>query len=142
MAAYVETKVMEALSAHLGTLALSPAMPIAWSGVDFEPPDDGYLRASHLPNTTQQISLGETGLNRHQGLIQVDVMWPESLGLTEAMERAGAIVAHFKRGTDLTREGVTVRIVRPPSVAPALRAPPFLQVPVTIAYLADAANPS
>lgn len=142
MATYVETHIMEALFARLASLTLSPTMPIAWPGTDLRPPSGGYLRASHLPNTTAQITLGTSGLNRHVGLFQIDVMWPESEGLTEPLERAGAVIAHFARGTTMTRGGVTVRVTSPPSLAPAQHDPPFMMVPVSIPYFADTANPS
>lgn len=142
MAVYVETKIFEGFAARLAALTLSPVMPVSYPNRSFSPPANGkYLRARHLPNTTTQITLGASGFNRHQGLFQIDVMWPLNAGETEPKEIAGAIIAQFKRGTEFTREGLLIRIPEPPSVAPALIDGVSYMVPITIRYQADAANP-
>jgi hypothetical protein len=142
MATYVETSIVEALMARLLTLTLSPALPVAWPNLDYTPPAAGYLRATHVPNSTNQVTLGSTGKNRHVGIFQVDVFLPIMTGISTPMERAGAVAAHFKRGTTLTKDGINVRITRPPEVRPALQSLPYIQVPVIIRYQADADNPA
>lgn len=142
MATYAETSIAEALLARLATLTLSPAMPVAYPNVTFTPPAAGYLRATHVPNTANQVTLGTSGKNRHLGIFQVDVFLPINGGISTPMEKAGAVAAHFKRGTTLTRDGISIRIVRPPEIRPALQSAPYLQVPVIIRYQADAANPA
>ncbi len=143
MATYVETKIERALMYHMSTLVLSPVMSVAYPNADFTPPAAGYLRATHVPNTANQVTMGSNGKNRFLGLLQIDIMWPQnSGGYSAPMERAGAVAAHFKRGTNITLDGVTVRIVRPPETRPMLKSPPYVQVPVMIRYQADAANPS
>lgn len=139
----VEAKIADALLTYLGTLTLSQALPIAMPNVDFTPPAGGkYLSAAHLPNATSQVTLGDNGFNRHIGLLQVSVVWPQNAGDIEPKEIAGQVVAHFKRGTVISHDGITLRIVQPPSVAPAIPDPPGYQIPVTIPYMIDAANPS
>jgi hypothetical protein len=142
MATYADTSIAEALLAQLATLTLSPAMSVAYPNVNFPPPTAGYLRATHVPNTVNQVTLGTTGKNRFAGIFQVDVFLPINGGISTPMEKAGAVAAHFKRGTTLTKDGISVRIVRPPEIRPAIASAPYLQVPVIIRYQADAANPS
>lgn len=142
MATYVETSIVEALMARLLTLTLSPALPVAWPNVEYTPPAAGYLRATHAPNATNQVTLGTSGKNRHIGIFQVDVLLPITTGISTPMEKAGAVAAHFKRGTTLTKDGINVRIVRPPEIRPALQSLPYIQVPVIIRYQADADNPA
>lgn len=143
MATGIEAKILEGLLARLATLTTTPtAMPVAWPNVVYDPPETGYLRASHLPNTTEQVTLGGSGRNRHFGLFQVDVMWPKGTGNIAPMEIASQVVAHFKRGTSFTQNSVLILINSPPSVAPPIDADPFIQIPVTIEYQADTANPS
>lgn len=142
MATYVETKILNALLSRLSSLTLSPAMPVAYPNVAFTPSATGYLRATHVPNTANQVTLGASGKNRFEGLLQVDVFWPEDAGLVAPSERAGAVAAHFKRGTDITLDSITVRIVTPPEIRQALQSPPYTQIPVMIRYQADAANPA
>jgi hypothetical protein len=130
----VETRIYEALAAQLAALALTPAMPIAWPNVDFKPPATGYLRASFLPAATGAFARSGTGSNEHRGIFQIDVFWPENKGETEPSNKAAAIIAHFKRGTVLSREGATIRIDDPPYRGPSLQEPGFLQIPVSVPY--------
>lgn len=138
----VEANIFGGLLKHLGEMVLTPPLPVSYPNAPFTPPASGkYLRASHLPNTTSAVTLGPNGINRHQGLFQVMVVWPENLGEIDAKVVADAIVTRFKRGTTITHNGQIIRIIQPPSVAPGMQDPPSYMVPVTIRYLADAANP-
>lgn len=141
MATYTETQILRGLLDHLAELVLSPAMEVSWPNVAFTPPAEGYLRATHVPNTVNQVTLGDLGKNRHIGLFQIDVFWPQNAGDIAPMERAGAVAAHFKRGTVLTSESAVIRIIRPPSIAQALQSAPYIMIPVTIQYQVDASNP-
>ena len=141
MADYVETKVFEAMASHLASLTLSPPLPIVWPNMGAEPSGD-YLRVSFSPASINQITLGDTGQNRHAGFMQIDVFTTEGGGATAPLETAGAIAARFKRGTVLTRQGVTIRIIRPPTIDPPLQDAPWLMIPVTVRYSVDAPNPS
>ena len=142
MATYIEAKIFEALATKLAALTLSPTMQVAWPNVDFTPPASGYLRATHLPADTRQASLGDAGLNRHIGIFQVDVFLAEGGGETAVKDIAGAVIAHFKRGTVLTTGGIVLKVNEPPTLGPVLKASPYIQAPVTIRYMVDAANPS
>jgi hypothetical protein len=133
-----EAKIAAALFARLTTL--TPALPIAWPNKSFTPPSDGkYLRVSDLPLPTRGISLANDGINEYGGLIQIDVMGPLNDGAEPATERAGAVIAHFKRGTRMDNGGVRVDVVTAYR-SPALRDDPRWQVPVTITYRAYAPN--
>ena len=142
MATGIEAKIFEGLMARLASLTTSPSMPVAWPNVSYDPPATGYLRVSHLPNETDQVTLGASGQNRHTGILQVSVMWPKGDGSIDPLEVAAQVVAHFKRGTSFTQNSVDIRIVVPPSIAAPLDDDPFMQYPVTIQYLADTANPT
>ena len=142
MATGIEASIVEGLLARLATLTLSPAMSVAYPNVEFTPPEDGYLRAQHFPNTTNQITLGDTGENRHIGLFQVDVFWPKGAGEIAPKERAALVAAHFKRGTTITQDGLAIRIIQPPTVSGIINGDRFVQVPVTIPYQVDASNPT
>ena len=143
MASYVETQIYEGLCAHLSTLTLSPALPVSLPGKAFTPDATlGYLRVTHLPNRAEQITLGGDGYNQHRGIFQIDVLQPSSAGIVVAAEIAGAVAAHFKRGTNITREGALIRVIAPPSIAQALQSPPYIQIPVSIAWAVEALNPA
>ena len=138
----LESKIDNALMARLAGLTLSPVRRVAWPGTDFTPNSgEIYLAPTVLPNTTTQASLGYDGVNRHQGLFQVSVWSPLASPMIPALEVASAVAAHFKRGTVLTFEGITVRVSAPPSRAPAIPDGAWRQIPITIPYLTDNPNP-
>lgn len=142
MATGIEANILAALLSHLSGLTLTPAMSLAWPDIDFEPPAQGYLRATLVPNTVEQVTLGTNGKNRHRGLFQVDVFWKRNAGEIVPREKADLVAAQFKRGTVLTSGGLNIRINRPPRVAQTLESGPYTQTPVLISYQVDADNPS
>lgn len=141
MATGIEAIIEDALATHLATLTLSPAMPIAWPNVDYQPTSSGYLHVQHFPVDTNQSTLGTTGKNRISGIYQVSVMWPKGEGGVQPKERAALVAGHFKRGTVITQDGLNIRINKPPHVVAAIEEKKFLQVPVSISYQVDADNP-
>ena len=98
-----------ALDSQLNTLTGSS--PIAWPSTVFKPTKSTlYLRGTNLPASTEQAGLGTNGLDEHLGIYQVDVYAPAGKGRGPAEVKADAIADHFKRGTDLLYNGVTVRL--------------------------------
>lgn len=143
MASTADAIILDGLCSHLGDLTLSPDLQVAWPDRDMDdPPAAGYLRVTFLPNVTTQEELGDDGRNRHMGLFQVSVMWPEGQGSITPLDLAGDIIAHFKRGTVITQDGVQIHIDKPPYLSPRLKDTPYSQYPVTISYRSDNANPS
>lgn len=131
----------EALNAHLATLATAQALPVAWANVPFTPTaNKGYFRPSLLTARTVQASLGSGGDNRHSGIYQVSVFWPENKAGIPARSMAGVIAEHFKLGTRLTRGGIIVRINAPPWGDAAQQEAGWYHVPVSIPYQVDVSN--
>jgi hypothetical protein len=138
-----ETKILEALLGRLATLTLSPVVPVAWPMVGYTPGASPYIRPWLLPGTTTQVELGSEGHNRHTGIFQVSLFWPESsAGIRRPMEAAGAIARHFRRGLDISSDGVVVRIFSPPYTSPLQQEPGWSQIPVNVPYQCDTPNPS
>lgn len=137
MSAAPETAIWNALASRMQTLTLSPALPIAWPNVAFENPTTAgaFLRVNFLPNPAEAVTIPHDGWDRHSGIMQVDVMWPEGEGIAPAMQRAEAVAAHFPRGWQVRNDGVLVQIVRRGTIAPAIQDPPFVMVPVSIRFL-------
>ena len=105
----VFSDISAALDARLNSL--SGSAPIAWPNTVFKPTKGTlYLRPSLLPVSSAQIGLGSAGLDEHAGIYQVDVYAPSGKGRNEAETKADSVADHFKRGTDLTYNGVTVRL--------------------------------
>lgn len=138
-----EEAILGALNAKLATPAFTPTLAIAWPNVKFTPTvGTPYLRATILRGETVQSSLGSAGLNRHVGLYQIDVFYPVEKGEVLPLQIASQIVERFKRGTSMTRSGVTVRVEAPPSILPMMIDNGWAIVPVRVRWFCDAANPS
>lgn len=105
----VFSDISAALDSQLNTL--SGSSPIAWQNTVFKPAKSNlYLRPSLLPVSSAQIGLGSAGLDQHTGIYQVDVYAPSGNGRSQAEVKADSVADHFKRGTDLSYNGVTVRL--------------------------------
>lgn len=140
MATFPETKVFEGLAEHLKALVFVPVIPISWPNRNFTPPAaGGWLKVNMLPAPTSSLAIAD-GSNQYIGVMQVSVFWPENTALTTPSEKAGQLIAWFKAGTTLYREGVKIVINRPPYQSAPLPEPSWLQVPVTIPYLAHVPN--
>lgn len=135
---------LDALTAHLETFAAaqSPELAVSYPDVDFDGPDDvPYLEALFLPNRTDTRSLSTNGSQRHEGLLQVCVMWPRARNAPiDGHELAGEVEAYFAKGTTLTSGAFQLRIDRAPWVSAYLQEPTRLRIPVTIPYVAFASG--
>lgn len=105
----------------------------------FVPPVDAfdnalpYLDVTFLPNAPKWQGLS-TGQIR-QGLLQVAVVWPKNQGEIRPLETAGAVEAHFAKGTELTSGAAKVRIHREPWTAAPFRDDIEVRFPVMIEWV-------
>lgn len=128
-------KIRDALESQLATLAGS--VPIAWENKQFAPKlGTAYLRTNLLPATTQNPSFGGVH-NRETGIFQVTPTFPVGAGSAACAAWAETIRNGFARGSTFTSSGVTVKMLRHPSVAPAIQTPDWFAIPVSISYQAD-----
>ena len=143
MATTPDGQIVDTLMWRLSQLTLSPPLPVAWPMAPYEP-SGGYLAPSWLPAGTDSRSI-RGGSNDYNGVLQVSVFLPEKdadgegVGPVVPAEVAGAIAAHFARGTVIQRSSTTVRIKieKPPTVeAPVDDEPGWVHVPVSIPYRA------
>jgi hypothetical protein len=103
--------IASALNKHLELL--TPSLPIAWENTKYTPTaGQPYLISWHLPGETDTITLGPNGVNGYSGLLQVDCMFPLQKGSRSAKVKAGLVCTHFKRGTLITFNAVTVRMLK------------------------------
>ena len=101
--------ISSALDSRLNTL--TGQSPIAWENTAYIPVKDTlYLRPTILPASTIQAGLGTSGLDEYVGIYQIDIFAPAGKGRGEAEIKADAVADHFKRGTDLSKNGKTVRL--------------------------------
>lgn len=121
--------IQTALNVRLDSLTSHP--PIAYENVEArQSAATEYLRPTFLPGQTDQASLGDAGKDVTNGIYQVDVFTKLGSGWSAWPD---AIADHFKRGTTLTKNNVTLRIVNA-SIERGLKDEPFYIVPVTIRW--------
>jgi len=101
--------ISSALDLRLNTL--TGQSPVAWENTAYIPVKDTlYLRPTILPALTLQAGLGVNGIDEYIGIYQIDIFAPAGKGRGEAEIKADAVADHFKRGTDLSKNGKTVRL--------------------------------
>jgi hypothetical protein len=110
-------------------------LPIAFPGLDFTPPSGPYLQASFQPNRPPPRPIGFVEPRGAIGLLQISVRWPGGQGALKAYDVAETVKAAFPIGSEISRNGVRVRIVTDPSVAGHLTEDDNrIMVPVTIPW--------
>ena len=134
MATHIEAIIVDALCNHMAALTLPVGVGIAWPNVAFEPGNSPYVAVRILKNDPVQprIRFGDEPIR--QGIMQVTVYTPEGAGIIAQSELAGTIRDHFKRGTKITKDGVTVSIIDEPRVASDIQEPAWSAVPVSISW--------
>lgn len=131
----IEAGIADALLWQAGQVAAQVGLQIAYPSVSFTPANGTpYLTATFRPNIANALAIGFSGDTDRQGLLQMSVFWPAGAGEIAAQQIASQIAAAFKYGTDIVRNGVRVRILQTPRVAPSLQETDWLQVPVMIAW--------
>jgi hypothetical protein len=141
----VEVAIEAALLAHAQAFATANSLTIAMPNLPFTPPTSTqtakWLRTSFFPAPTDTLAVAN-GTNRHYGLLQIDCFYGQGAGELAPGRIAAAAIAYFKRGTTLTRDGFTIRILKAPSRRPHIKDDPWIFVPVRIEYVAFASNPA
>lgn len=123
------------LSAFAGSM--SPALPVAFPGVGFNPPSTGYwLELNWIPNQTVNYGLAADAPVLLQGMAQVNVCWRPGPGILGGMALAGQVIAAFPKGTVI---GNTVRIYRKGWVGGDIPDPERVMLPVTLMWRGFAA---
>jgi len=145
----VEVAIESALLAHAAAFANNNSLTISLPNIAFTVPAVSatakYLRASFLPAPTNPLALSFTAskaTNQHFGIFQVDVFYGQGGGEIAPARIAANIIEWFNPGTQLTGNGFTVQVIRPPYRGPILKTDPWMQLPVSIPYVSFAPNPA
>jgi len=92
-----------------------------------------FSRVTLLPASAVQLTVGQHGRDRVEGLLQVDLFHPIDTGIAAPNALADAVVAHFPRGTTLT-DGATTVHVGTVSRLTGGRIEAFYQTPVQVRW--------
>jgi hypothetical protein len=152
MADAVEVAIESALLNRLEELTFSPTIPLVLPNVGTAPartftppsavPGANWLRATFLPADSVALGIDYESSNQHYGLLQVDAFGYIGDGELAPGRIAASVLAWFKRGTKMTKDGFMVEIVRLPYRRALIKDDPWVMIPVSIPYLAFAGNPS
>lgn len=131
-----EKAIAQAMLDFCDEMSLSPSIEVV---SDQETPYDPvigvpFLAGQLFTNDTTTRYVGE-GRKVYQGILQVTVVYPRDHGVLDAIEVAGMVIDHFKKGTIIDGDGVRVKITRQPSHASATPDGAWLRVPVSIPYI-------
>lgn len=144
MADAVEAAIKNVLFRSLATFAAaqSPALTVSWPNIAFSPPTvsatASWLRVTMLPADTAPMGIAFSSMNHHYGLFQVDTFYGQGSGELGITRTAALIIANFTRGTNLSSDGFTIRILEQPYLGPMLKDDPWMMLPVRIPYTAYA----
>jgi hypothetical protein len=134
----IQSSIEVALFSRVASLTLSPALPVAWPNVSYDPPLTGYIRVTHIPNIARRLFLGSSDPHQRMGLLQVDVFTPLNKGASAATEIAGKVAEHFACDLKMVSGDVTVRVSKAPDVNQAIADDAYWFVPTTVTYEAYA----
>lgn len=111
---------------------------VAYPNVPFKQPPDEFVRFSILAGMSEQISLGESKLERRFGVVVVQIFTPKNSGNLRANELADAAASIF-RYKQLVNAGAGLTVnMRAPNTVPAGSRPDYYQVNMTVPFEANA----
>jgi hypothetical protein len=117
--------------------AQTPAIPVAWPNVAFNPPEGRYIRAFTLPAPTQFLSLDGV-CKKWRGLFQANFCMPIGTGAGTVQSLITSLGAAFS--LSFTQDGLRIFLLEPFSEAPPLPGDgDRYVVPVSAAYESDTA---
>ena len=106
-------KIRTALTEHLK--ALAPTFPTQIENSGFVPtPNVPFQRVAMLYATPDNQVLG-CNHYKELGIIQIDLCYPTAKSNSDCQSKADEVRAHFKRGTLLSYDGQSVRVMTTPS---------------------------
>lgn len=125
-----DVAIYTAFADRVGTFAAARALPVAWPGVHFTPPETGaWLEVKFVPNETRDLGLG-TDFMQARGFGQVTCYARPGAGIVDPLTLAGEVIAAFPKGTPLG----AATVERQPWVSSVLTAPDLVLAYVTIRY--------
>lgn len=147
MADSVEKNIFQGLVNHMKALSLPAGMThagnVALPGVSFSPTTTlKYISFEIHFNRSIETDLSLEMDPIRQGFIRGNVMWPKSFAQVDAIDLAGNIRSHFKRGTKLYQDGVQVRFDEDPELGVLMIGNTHLTVPVTARWQSYPQSPA
>lgn len=128
--------VREALSSHLLTLNLSPAVELLWENSYDATPETTHLLAQLVPLRTVRTTVNTNAPSEHVGQFQISVVTVLGKGAKVSDEIGDQIVAHFSKDLQLPAVNPVLRITDTPMIQSGYESGSWWMVPVMVPYLA------
>lgn len=125
---------------HAADLAVgSPALPVFFHGVAVKPPvKPKYLYVQYFINPTSAVGIAHDSTLLHEGLLQIDVYWPNGTGIIDPMAAAGSVIDHFPRTLELWGSPLVVKFDRPAYASTPMQEGNYQKIVVTVPWRAFA----
>lgn len=115
-------------------LSAYQATDVAYENTKFKPVEGvGYLRSFLLPAEPAQATIGSTGVDRVNGIYQIDVAMPKDEGTGALLRKVDEVIAQFARGLSVTSNAVTLTIERS-WPGPAIARDSFYVIPISVSW--------
>jgi hypothetical protein len=135
----IHSAILNALSLHYAEFEHPSVVAKFDVGVKVQPPAQWlWLKAALIRNDPQQPFLAHDSTVYERGIFQVGVCDRKGFGEVPSSEVAEAVAAHFKAGTKLTQDGITVQINRRPTVQAMVPFETKIMTPVSIPFFVEA----
>lgn len=122
-------------------LTAMPGIPaVAWENKGYDPVKGvPFLAPSILWAESSQAEIGTEGRNWETGIFQITMNYPTNQGPGPTATMAGLIREWFKRGTELSANGVTVKIKKA-YLGPVGVTAVGISQPISIVFFSHTAN--
>lgn len=128
----VTTEILEAFLARLKEYCVFPSVPVAWPGIDFNPPDTGmWLEARLFPNEPRDLAWQDDSRHEDRGFFQIRIFYRPGAGQLKPSQLADDLIAYFPKGLSLGPVCVKKRGWQSPAVTDEDK----LFIPVTISWM-------
>lgn len=125
-----------AFETRLKTWADAHSLTVAFENVDFDPPDEAYVRAWMLPAEPQ--SYGLDGKHRkYHGLFQVDLCMPLNEGGHPSQLLVESLDAAFPLTAPMSQSGLSIWITSPMAATPGKNEAKHYVTHVSCGYRTD-----
>ena len=125
-----------ALEGRLATWATANSVTVQYQNAPFDQPAGTYLRAWYMPANRGSKDLAGIHV-LYTGIFQIDIVGVENVGTGEVGTIAESLCALFPNALQITKSGLTISIIAPPSPRTGLYEPGRYVVKVAIPYRCD-----
>ena len=116
---------------------MTPALATSYEANPFTPAANTPYQYVQLVPRAPENTVVDAPFYREMGEFQIFLCYPRGKGTGAILSRAQDVRDHFKRGTNLVRNGITILIFRTPTIAGTQIVGDRVVVPIIVNYTAD-----